>query len=222
MTTRSDLPLVSVLTPTWRRPEALALCREYVARQSYPHIEHVVIERPKHLWQKLLPGLKRCQGELVVVFEDDDWYHQDWVSKCVELLADADVAGQKYPIYYRVQRRQWFGHQPKRDRPGSSLCSTAFRLGGEAERVFTEAVKYCAMGFNFHIDINFWFRLYDAGVPVAFHEDRERPFVVGMKEMPGQMGYTSSHRANSYSWVADPQGEKLREWVGEDADRYLG
>lgn len=38
-----DRPLVSVVTPTWQRPDLLAETIEHVREQDYPNVEHVVV-----------------------------------------------------------------------------------------------------------------------------------------------------------------------------------
>jgi glycosyltransferase involved in cell wall biosynthesis len=112
-----EKPLVSIITPTFGREAFLPAIAACVRSQSYQNIEWLVLddsEEPslaltKHPWEKLRyfhstkrlsVGAKRNQllahasGEIVVHFDDDDYYGPDYITKATEHLSnqDADVA----------------------------------------------------------------------------------------------------------------------------------
>jgi glycosyltransferase involved in cell wall biosynthesis len=54
-------PLVSVITPTWQRPELLAECIENVREQTYRPLEHVIVSdgTDETLWRYVREGADR-------------------------------------------------------------------------------------------------------------------------------------------------------------------
>ena len=103
-----SLPLVSIITPTFNRPEFLNLVLECVLGQSYENIEWIILDdslEPNlnfmekltgksftyiHSEKKLSIGEKRNQlieaasGEYIVHFDDDDFYNQDYIQAFFE------------------------------------------------------------------------------------------------------------------------------------------
>jgi glycosyltransferase involved in cell wall biosynthesis len=76
-----DQPFLSVYTPTYRRPKALAVCKDSVARQTIP-VQHVIIpddvgigiggvyaEVPKHA--------RKVKGTYVLFLSDDNYIIRD-------------------------------------------------------------------------------------------------------------------------------------------------
>ena len=111
---------VSVLVPTWRRPEALARCLRALAAQTVPPIEVVVALRPDDgaswaalsdmepsLGLKLVrvpcpeagviaamnAALSQSRGEIVALTDDDAAPWRDWLQRIVEAFADPRVGG---------------------------------------------------------------------------------------------------------------------------------
>ena len=70
----TDIPLVSVVTPTWQRHEVLiSRCIPSVQAQTYPDVEHVVVsDGPDPDLGKLLDGLPVVYGE-VGQHDDNPW-----------------------------------------------------------------------------------------------------------------------------------------------------
>jgi glycosyltransferase involved in cell wall biosynthesis len=110
-------PLVSIITPTFNREAFLPAITACVRSQSYQNIEWLVLddsEKPslaltKDPWEKLRyfhstkrlnVGAKRnklladARGEIVIHFDDDDYYGPDYITKAIEHLSnqEADVA----------------------------------------------------------------------------------------------------------------------------------
>lgn len=129
-------PFVSICTVTCNRPEFLKIAERIVKDQDYPHelLEWVILDdsdednvyRPnssidlkvkyKKLQKKLPIGKKRndshslCKGEIIIYFDDDDYYPPSRVSYTVnELLKSKKlIAGSTFlPILYISNFEAW-------------------------------------------------------------------------------------------------------------------
>lgn len=126
-----ELPLVSVITRTYAgREKLLHECLRSVSNQTYPNIEHVIVEDGGNAMQETvlkfqnsevapsiqyfpLPkggrcvagneGLARAQGKYLVFLDDDDLFFADHIEVCVsELLADEEISG-AYAMAWEVE-----------------------------------------------------------------------------------------------------------------------
>jgi GT2 family glycosyltransferase len=115
-----SLPTVSVIVPSWRRPDALARCLRALAAQTQPPIEVVVAARaddadttrvvaalgpaypvPLRRASTAEPGviaaknaaLPECRGEVVALTDDDAEPGADWIERLRACFADPRVAG---------------------------------------------------------------------------------------------------------------------------------
>lgn len=111
---------VSVLVPTWRRPEALARCLRALAAQTVPPMEVVVALRPDDeaswavlsemepsLCMKLVrapcpeagviaamtAALRQSRGDIVALTDDDAEPWRDWLQRIVDAFGDDRVGG---------------------------------------------------------------------------------------------------------------------------------
>src|SRR5512133_1157149 len=109
-------PLVSIVTPSYNYGRFIEQCLESVKAQTYPSIEHIVMdacstdETPRILTQHERPGLRahfekdrgqadalnsgfaRAKGAVLCWLNADDYYlHPRVVEEAVAALADADV-----------------------------------------------------------------------------------------------------------------------------------
>jgi hypothetical protein len=184
---------------------------------------HVVAVRPRPAWQpgeithgrNLLAGLEHVDPADPVVFvEDDDWYAPAWLSIVAAASERADLVGETHAHYYHVGTRRWLQYQ---NDTHASLCATAMR--GEAISVFRDVVRVRS-------------RLFPDSVRQCFDGTvwREYPgpkclfagqHVVGMKGVPGRRGGIGVGHKEGFGRHADPNGLKLRELLGADADAYL-
>jgi GT2 family glycosyltransferase len=114
------VPTVSVLVPTWRRPDALVRCLRAIAAQTAPPAEIVVglregDESTTAALDTLAPtlglpvirastpeagviaamnaALVRCSGEVIALTDDDAEPRADWLERAVAALADPAVGG---------------------------------------------------------------------------------------------------------------------------------
>lgn len=119
-TSLSVRPLVSVLVPTYGRPDQLARCLEALSRQTVLPDEVIVVARdsdhetrtflrnscPDNLHMRcpvisapgqiasLNLGLDTAEGDILAITDDDTCPHPDWIGKLVaHFVADPEVVG---------------------------------------------------------------------------------------------------------------------------------
>jgi glycosyltransferase involved in cell wall biosynthesis len=120
-----DLPLVSVITPTWQRHNVLLdRCIPSVAAQTYGSIEHIVVSDgpdrelatrflhcPEHGYRRLFmlgahepcwggparrAGAERARGKYIAYLDDDDAYRPEHVAQLVAALEGHPEVGFAY------------------------------------------------------------------------------------------------------------------------------
>ncbi|MFI5310339.1 MAG: glycosyltransferase family 2 protein [Gemmatimonadales bacterium] len=117
---RTSLPTVSVLVPSWRRPDALVRCLRALGAQTCAPLEVVVgmregdvdTTRVLDIFARTFPialrraatpipgvvaamnaALRECRGEIVALTDDDSEPRSDWVERLAACLSDPRVAG---------------------------------------------------------------------------------------------------------------------------------
>lgn len=117
-------PLVSCIMPTANRQKFIPFALDYFLNQDYINAELVIIDDGKESIRPLLPedprikyfyteplgsiGLKRnyacnkAQGEIIIHWDDDEWYAKDWITQQVYFLisSGADLSGIEFVHYY--------------------------------------------------------------------------------------------------------------------------
>ena len=103
-----DVPLVSVVIPTYNRRADIANCLECLAAQTYPKLEVIVVndagdaiddlvsaypfatllnlQENTRAFGALMAGVKITNGELLVFLADDDWLYPDHLTRAVSAL----------------------------------------------------------------------------------------------------------------------------------------
>ncbi len=227
-------PKVSVLTPTCDRPLALKLCEALIHRQTRRPDEWVVADGSMNTaslyWPKwavvaytpqcpgavnfcsnILRGLEWVTGDYVVIMEDDDWYHPTHIERAVATLEANPhlwAVGDPWQRYYNPTRGVWKVYK----NIGSSMAQTAIRHA--AVPALKDAARALLAQGKYGVDRYFWDRL-----PPDWKLIETYDTVVGMKGLPGQPGLGVGHRP-THDWTPDPDGAKLKEWIGEDAELY--
>lgn len=228
---------ITAVTCTADRPEAFKLLEKYVARSTVKLDQHLILDdgnvpvKPTagtHIYcpecrggtsmiNKLkiafTPGL--ITGDIAIILEDDDIFAPNWIETCVKALGDGkcDLFGEGRAVYYNVRDRWWFEHGNMQH---ASLCSTAL-----TKRIFPTLLRLCNDPNPF-IDDRLW---------KAVSANRKRMLdplqnggkrlVVGIKAMPGKVGYGGGHAKVDRNARQDPDGAKLRALLGdEDAAVY--
>lgn len=229
-------PTITLITPTADQPTGLALAERYVARQTLPpdqwlvaddgnvhatltrgqtHLKrHRAGEGAASLAGNLLAAIPHATGDIIVIWEHDDWYPADYLATCVASLSRPGVwiTGTRRQRYYHLPSRRWIVMR----NVGSALCNTALRA--EALPILALAASSAARANSYAIDRRLWTR-----IPDNRQHLHDEPGVVGIKGLPGRPGLGMGHRPDERKrpWKADPAGATLREWVGEaDAAAY--
>lgn len=186
-------------------------------RSKMPRNWRTVLVRPKPLWapgentqgRNLIVGIRQAIEiagnalELVIV-EDDDWYHPDWINFIADFLSKAELVGEGDARYYDVRRRRWKQHG---NFEHASLRCSAMR--GSAIQTFLEILK---TPYKYY-DLKLW----------AAHRNKlvsNTRLTVGMKSLPGRSGIGVGHDGSSGRF--DHDGAVLRSWIGADAALYEG
>ena len=145
------LPLVSCIMPTANREKFIPLAINYFQRQDYPNKELVVVDDGKVSVKELLPadtniryeklnrpyltGAKRnyaCEmsaGEIILHWDDDDWYAENWISHQVNSLlsANAEIAGLSNIYFYSPRLAKcWKYVYPPNEKPWVAGASMAY------------------------------------------------------------------------------------------------
>lgn len=224
---------VTVITPTCDRPHGIKLAEGYMRRQTRQPDEWIVADGghvaapctmgqchihkpcpagPENFGRNLLNACMYAHGDVVVLWEDDDWYAPTYIERLLEQLApkDALIAGDDDQRYYHVGLRRWKTWTNR----GACLCQTGFKrpLLPYFKRTVQSRIKVRSYG----VDGYFWRQ-----VPRFNQSLVHTGTVVGIKGLPGRAGLGLGHRPKP-DWTPDPDLRVLRQWIGEDAQLYAG
>ncbi len=185
------------------------------------NVQHVRLQHglsPKESFRRnMLTALEHIQSDKILIFEDDDWYHPDYIGLMVGLLDLRPLVGGRYARYYNVAHRQWKIYANIHH---ASLCTTGFRsaLLPMVRRILKES-NFTRPENPQQLDGTLWKR---SGIPDKFKLLLPKsPHVVGIKGMPGRSGLGIDHQRDELqSYEPDPSLVKLHAWIGEDANDY--
>lgn len=226
-----------LITCTGGRPEALALCDHYMGRQTDRDFEWIVVddgieaERPRHcdtwirrtptwipggphtLCENLLAAFEHVtEPGLVLIVEDDDWYHPKYV-EFVKHWASSEpkttlLFGESFTRYYNVR---WRTFQRNDNAHHASMCAMTFRT--EFLPTLRDIVERANRNEPF-IDVTAYteYREYARLLPMHL--------VCGIKGLPGRPGIGVGHSESWKTCYRDPWLETLRAWIGDDVERY--
>lgn len=113
-----NLPLVSCIMPTANRQHFIPYAIDFFLHQDYPNLELVIVDDSEESIASLIPdypsiryiynnslgtslgkvrniACENAFGEIIVHWDDDDWYAHNWVSQQVNTLVNsgADITG---------------------------------------------------------------------------------------------------------------------------------
>lgn len=224
--------MLTIITPTGERPAAFDFCQRMMAQQTYSGaVRWIIVDdgrepsplwfaragwdveiiRPSPLWapgdntqgRNLLAALDCVRrGDVLTVVEDDDHYAPGWLQWVADNAGAAELIGEAEAVYYNVRTRTW--RAIGNDEHASLRCSA---MRGGAIETFRSVL---ATPYRYY-DLRLWRR----------HADKKvfpRRLTVGIKGMPGRPGIALGHDGKG---AADLDGAKLRQLIGDDAERYL-
>lgn len=225
---------LSVITPTADQPTGIALAERWMQHQTLQPDEWIVADDgtekaqlsqgQTHLYRvreyeggaslaaNILAALEHATGDVIAIWEHDDYYHPNHLQLCVDKLTNRSGAtGASVLRYFNVRHRMWVVMQ----NVGSALCNTALtkdyvpHLKQEAEQLLLSG--------RYNLDGLFWAKLHYKNKFL-----HKIPTVIGIKGLPGRPGLGLGHRVDrNRRWQNDPNGEVLKDWLGEDAEAYF-
>lgn len=210
---------VTVITPTCNRPVGLEQAVLMLALQTRQADEWLICRNeeppgPINLALNIQNGLARATGDVIIIWEDDDWYHPTHIERLVRQFEEHKglfAAGDDLQRYYNLPQRVYRTF----DNVGASLCQTA--ISAAAKSLLSDVAHVCSMRGSYGIDTTFWREA------IGSYETSlvRTKTVVGLKGLPGQPGLGVGHRPKGSGWLPDPTGQILAEWIGdEDAKHY--
>jgi glycosyltransferase involved in cell wall biosynthesis len=145
-------PLVSCIMPTANRQKFIPLAIEYFQKQDYPNKELIIIDDGDESVASLVPkdpniiyfysepigtiGIKRnyaCEksnGEIIMHWDDDDYYAPDWISRQVDILQNsgADITGLNRVIFYSPSlNKRWMYEDTDDEKPWLCGATMAYK-----------------------------------------------------------------------------------------------
>lgn len=217
-------PGLTLITPTKNRPEAFALLEKWMARQTVRWDQWLVVTDgvppALTLGQQLVrrhaetggsergnmrAGFPLVARDRLLIIHDDDWYAPSYIERMLALLAKADLVGLARNWLYAPREMRW-GQWSTLQKHWCVYGQTAFTAA-----VYPTAFAACQRR---HIDVDTWQRW--AGKKRL--DDTADVLRVAMRGMPGPR---NTGVKVSVCKCADPDGAKLREWIGDDARDYL-
>ncbi|WGQ08885.1 glycosyltransferase family A protein [Pedobacter gandavensis] len=179
------LPLVSCIMPTANRQKFIPLAIEYFKAQDYANAELVIIDDGIAPATHLIPddpkiryfyteplgtiGVKRnyaCEqanGEIIMHWDDDDWYAPDWITRQVVALntSAADITGLNQVIFYSPSvEKRWLYQDLDLEKPWICGATMAYhksfwqehpfldiQVGEDYDFVWNTSARTFAMGY---------------------------------------------------------------------------
>ncbi|WP_442587847.1 glycosyltransferase family 2 protein [Pedobacter sp. AW31-3R] len=180
-------PLVSCIMPTANRQQYVPLAVDYFLNQDFRDAELVIIDDGRESVAPLLPvhrrlkyvytsplgsiGSKRniaCEkaaGKIIMHWDDDDWYAQDWISKqlhAIEKSPWADICGLNEVLFFSpMVNRYWKYSDKSIDRPWICGATMTYRktfwkkhpfkdiqVGEDYDYIWNKGAKLCAHDYT--------------------------------------------------------------------------
>ncbi|XZF16129.1 glycosyltransferase family 2 protein [Chitinophagaceae bacterium MMS25-I14] len=145
-------PFVSCIMPTANRETFIPQSIQYFMRQDYPSKELIIVDDGDISIAHLVPALpgvkyirldtgnntigakrniacKHASGDIIVHWDDDDWYAPDWVSAQVHTLrhTNAAICGLDQLYFYAPRdNRSWIYKYPSASKPWVGGATMAY------------------------------------------------------------------------------------------------
>lgn len=221
--------MITIITPTGDRPEAFELTRKWVASQTRQPDQWIVVDdgkeplpdylrigidyirrEPKEkeghtLVLNMKEAVKHIRGDMILIFEDDDWYGPAYVETMAHYLENYDLVGESYARYYHLPsmkcRRIGNAHH-------ASFCQTGFT--SKILPIF----KACLEG-DPYIDARLW-KTIDMNKYLIVDTEDTLKLHCSLKGLKGRKGIGSGHNQDSGYYHVDVGLQFLFKWVGEE------
>lgn len=197
--TRTDLPLVTIITPTYNQGQFIEETIRSVLAQTYPNIEYIVLDamstdatqaivesyrdriavvrrEPDHgQSDAIVKGFKLAQGELVGWINSDDLLYPDCVERIVRAYRQQPDAALFYcsriDVISECGQRLNTMHVPLVSREHLLReRNTLIQPGSFYRRAVLEQVDYFDASLRYSMDLDLWLRLLGVGGFVDVHD----------------------------------------------------
>ena len=182
-------------------------CADYIRREPQ-------LDDPRHTLNlnmfEAFKQFKQAEGRIVLIMEDDEYYHPQYIERMFSHLENSDIAGSNISRYYHLPSGGWFINR------NSNFCSLS--QTGFKETIFPivlEGIKSNQQYLDYYIWTN------AMKVITCIFDDSKEPLSVGMKSLPGRKGIGIGHKENTYS-VFDKDYSILKQWIPDNYESYLG
>ena len=232
---------ITLITPTGGRPEAFALCKKWIAAQTLPPDQWIIVDDgPEPLECAGLPdfacyirrepqasdpphtlvvnvdaALSYIVGDKILFIEDDEYYAPEYVQIISGLLDQYQIVGIGHSKYYHLPTGGYFQHANTKH---ASLAQTAFR------REMLPLVRACVnLGMEkTWLDDNLWKEAQKSnGIKSYIFKDEQVSLYCGIKGLPGRAGIGIGHKPKTYKDQDDQERGILRQWIPRDYQVYL-
>jgi len=223
--------MLTLLTPTGSRPEAFALCEQWIAAQrDAPWSRWIVVDDgdiptpvtmgqhvirrqpdgkadPPHTLSLNLRTAIAHIGTLgaddrLCIIEDDDYYGPDYLRTVTDWLDCHEVVGESGSKYWHIGLR---GYKRVKARIYAALCRTSIK--GPAA---FDALRCAAADDHWSVDKRLW-QNWAGSRLLWFDRAGDSHLHVGIKGMPGRV--SPLHAVQEYT--PDPDYAMLRHWCGD-------
>jgi glycosyltransferase involved in cell wall biosynthesis len=138
----TNQPLVSCIMPTANRQKFIPMAIQYFSNQDYPNKELIIVDDGSQSIKPLIPdhpqikffyteplgtiGIKRnyaiekADGEIIMHWDDDDYYAPDWISSQIEVHnnSGADLTGLNRVFFYSPSvNKRWMYEDTDEEKP---------------------------------------------------------------------------------------------------------
>jgi glycosyltransferase involved in cell wall biosynthesis len=192
-------PVQWIVVDDGETPTTCTMSQEYIREQPI---------KAHSLCRNMRAAIPRINGDVVLIIEDDDYYHPHYVSTMVGRLQHADLVGEFGAKYYYIRHNKW-RHRHDRENH-ASLCRTGIT------RAVIPTLAECSIGNHPSIDLRLWSDW--KGSTLWWKDiDGTQSLCVGIKGVKGRQscGWKPVRDAQR-----DQDREILRRWIGEDARHY--
>ena len=211
MTSRDDLPLVSIITPSLNQGRFIRDTIESVIGQDYPRLEHIIMDGgstdgtidilrsygDRVTWRSapdlgqadaVNHGFRLARGDILGWLNSDDTYQPGAVRAAVQhLLAHPDTAVVYGDAYYIDHHNAVVGTYPTEDFDSDRLAEACVICQPTAfiRRAALDAVGLLDPTLHYCMDYDLWIRL-----SRHFHIDRIRHFLANSRRYPETKSFT--------------------------------
>jgi hypothetical protein len=224
---------ITLLTPTGGRPYQMRLCEIYRHRQKTKlNIQWIIVDDTKEtsgvdykcdvivsrkpFWQQgentlgknILEGLRFVESDIVLFWEDDDWYSPEYVQFYYDNLQDCNLFGQGHAHYYNVVTG---GYKIWNNDKHASLCQTGIKTQALLDKSSLFRRDDCPF-----YDLYLWG---DKALKNKKIDTESQPYCIGIKGVAGRGGLGSGHRDKTYKEY-DADRSMLANWIGDDWRKY--